>query len=86
MTRISGEDDEMESSAISIELNARDGYGFIYGRAYRGAAAFNINVMPPVPEWTGIFALDGYEPHASDWVLYIDVEAAFVKIIGAREW
>ncbi|MGD9785689.1 MAG: hypothetical protein AB7E80_07985 [Hyphomicrobiaceae bacterium] len=81
--------------AVSIELKpVPDGYGFIYGRAFYGGQGFDINVMPPEAHWAGDFKLAGYEPHTSDWILFVDgqevgrvaaradVEAAFARIIA----
>lgn len=81
---------------VSIELKPMpDGYGFIYGRAYRDEQAFNINVMPPEAHWACDFKLAAYEPHGRDWILFIDghevarvaardeVEAAFARIIAS---
>jgi len=30
--------------------------------------------MPPVSHWSGDFKLTDYEPHETDWVLYLDGE------------
>ncbi|KUO56042.1 MAG: hypothetical protein APF80_12440 [Alphaproteobacteria bacterium BRH_c36] len=58
-----------------IELSSMpDGYGFIYGQAWRGEQHFNINVLPPVSQWSGQMRLPNYEPHATDWILYVDGE------------
>lgn len=60
---------------ISIELKPMpDGFGFQYGIARQGGRILNINVMPPQAQWAGDFKLEGYEPHPSDWVLYVEGE------------
>lgn len=57
---------------ISISLKSQpDEFGFIYGTAHKGEETLLINVMPPEPEWRGGLRLEGYEPHATDWVLYV---------------
>ncbi|MGD9670778.1 MAG: hypothetical protein AB7U75_17320 [Hyphomicrobiaceae bacterium] len=79
---------------IEIDLKARpDGYGFEYGVARRGGRILNINVMPPQAHWDGDFELEGYEPHPTDWVLYIEgeevarlqeragIEAEFIRVL-----
>jgi hypothetical protein len=84
----------MSEHDVTVNLKAApDGYGFIYGQAWRGDRTFNINVMPPQAYWRGQRILDGYEPHASDWVFYIDgnevgrlsgepdLEAEFIKLL-----
>ena len=60
---------------ITVDLNPMaDAYGFIYGQAHRTGTFHNINVMPPLKYWQGQYKLDGYEPHETDWVLYVDGE------------
>lgn len=49
-----------------------DGYGFIYGDLYIGDAHHTVNIMPPEHEWRGQIRLDGYAPHPTDWVIYVD--------------
>jgi hypothetical protein len=84
----------MSEQEITVNLKAEpDGYEFIYGQAYRGDSAFIINVMPPQAHWRGQCMLDGYEPHTSDWVFYVDgnevgrlggepdLEAVFIKFL-----
>jgi hypothetical protein len=51
-----------------------DGYGFFYGQLEDDKRFHNINVMPPASQWRGDFHLEGYEPHATDWVLHVDGE------------
>ena len=61
-------------SRVEINLKAMpDGFGFIYGEGVdaRGETR-RINIMPPLPYWRGDIKLDTNEPHASDWVLYVD--------------
>ncbi len=45
---------------------------FLYGNAKDGDAYYNVNVMPPQHEWRGQFKLEGYTPHATDWIIYVD--------------
>lgn len=51
-----------------------DGFGFIYGEVVVGDGARRVNIMPPRTAWRGDFALPGYGPHATDWVIYLDDE------------
>lgn len=52
-----------------------DGYGFIYGKVWdEQGAIHDVNVLPPVGQWRGQSRLKGFEPHASDWILYLDGE------------
>lgn len=71
------------TAAITLSLSQQqDGFGFYYGTALSSAGeSWNVNVMPPKPYWRGDFVLEGYEPHATDWVLYIDGE----EMVRARE-
>jgi len=60
---------------MALKLNERpDGYGFLYGTLRDGELSHNINVLPPASEWRGDFVLPGYEPHATDWIVYVDGE------------
>jgi hypothetical protein len=87
----------MSEQEITVNLKTKpDGFGFIYGQAWRGDRTFTINVMPPQADWCGQPILDGYEPHASDWVFYIDgndfgrvsgrpdIEAEFVTLLWVQ--
>ena len=50
-----------------------DGYGFIYGKVWdEQGAIHDVNILPPVSEWRGHTRLSGFEPHARDWILYLD--------------
>ncbi|MGF1620413.1 MAG: hypothetical protein ACFCUR_07355 [Rhodomicrobiaceae bacterium] len=84
----------MSEQEITVTLKTEpDGYGFIYGQAWRGDCTFAINVVPPQAHWRGQWMLNGYEPHASDWVFYVDgndvgrltgepdLEAEFIKLL-----
>ena len=52
-----------------------DGYGFIYGKVWdEEGAIHDVNILPPAAEWCGQSRLAGFEPHASDWILYLDGE------------
>ncbi len=52
-----------------------DGYGFIYGKVWdEEGAIYDVNILPPVAEWRGQSRLAGFEPHVSDWILYLDGE------------
>ena len=65
----------MANDKVTLDLKPMpDGYGFIYGEAYRGDDHHTINVLPPERYWQGQFRLEGHEPHETDWVLYIDGE------------
>ena len=77
---------------MPLQLSARpDGYGFLYGTLADGERSHNVNVLPPKSEWAGDFVLEGYEPHATDWIVYVDGEE-FARVrrredldnIGAR--
>lgn len=68
--------------AIKLTLSQQqDGFGFYYGTVLsRAGTSWNVNVMPPQPQWRGDFVLEGYEPHPTDWVVYIgDEEVARVQ-------
>ena len=84
----------MADDQIRLHLNlVPDAYGFIYGEAHRDTVYHNINVMPPKRHWQGQFKLEGYEPHDSDWILYVDgaevarvkerrgIEAEFIRVL-----
>ena len=50
-----------------------DGFGFIYGTYQRDDETVSVNIMPPLPHWSGDMKLEGIgAPHATDWVVYID--------------
>jgi len=49
-----------------------DGYGYFYGTLRRGDVVHRLNVMPPLPHWTGAARLDEYGPHETDWVVYLN--------------
>ena len=58
---------------MALKLNERpDGYGFLYGTLTHGEQSHNVNVLPPKPEWRGDVVLPGYEPHATDWIVFLD--------------
>ena len=84
----------MANDRVKLDLNpVPDAYGFIYGQAHRDTDYHNVNVLPPKHRWQGQFKLDGYEPHETDWILYVDgeevarvqerasVEAEFHKVL-----
>lgn len=50
-----------------------DAYGFLYGEVVseRGES-LRVDVMPPKPEWRGQIELDGFAPHATEWVAYLE--------------
>lgn len=67
--------------AITLTLSQQqDGFGFYYGAALsRAGTSWNVNIMPPQQHWRGDFVLERYEPHQTDWVIYIgDEEIAHV--------
>ena len=65
----------MADDTVKLDLNpVPDAWGFIYGQAHRDTEYHNVNVMPPKRHWQGQFKLEGYEPHDSDWILYVDGE------------
>lgn len=50
-----------------------DGFGFIYGTVHDEAGnTWRVNIMPPKAHWRGDLPLTGFEPHETDWVIYID--------------
>ncbi|MCH9808449.1 MAG: hypothetical protein K0U74_12005 [Alphaproteobacteria bacterium] len=62
-------------SEVTLNLNSRpDGYGFLYGDVWRGDEHHRVNVLPPAGRWAGDLKLEDYEPHATDWVVYMDGE------------
>jgi hypothetical protein len=87
----------MEKGSVTVTLQARpDAYGFIYGHAWRGERMWSCNVMPPEGHWRGQYQLDGYKPHETDWIFYIegrevarmsghpDLEAEFTRLLLAQ--
>ena len=52
-----------------------DAYGFLYGEVVseRGET-LRVDVMPPASEWRGQVRLEGFEPHATEWVAYLEGE------------
>lgn len=69
----------IHSSPITVTFSEQqDGFGFFYGTALSPTGeTWSLNVMPPAPHWKGDFKLDGYEPHPTDWVIYVgDKEVA----------
>ncbi len=59
-----------------VRLNPEpDGYGFVYGKVWDAQGEIHdVNILPTVPLWRGQTMLKGFEPDASDWVLYLDGE------------
>ena len=58
----------------TLKLSERpDGYGFLYGQ-YKDdqGVSHNVNVIPPERLWDGDFPLEGYEPHASEWIILVN--------------
>ena len=52
-----------------------DGYGFVYGKVWdEQGAIHDVNVLPPESEWRGYTRLAGFEPHALEWIVYLDGE------------
>jgi len=87
----------MGTGSVTVKLQSEpDAYGFIYGHAWRGGRMFSLNVPPPKADWRGQFGLDGYQPHETDWVFYIegrevarmtgqpDLEAEFKRLLLAQ--
>ena len=77
----------MANDHVKLDLNPVPiSYGFIYGQAHRDTGYHNVNVLPPKNRWYGQMKLDGYEPHETDWILYVDgEEVARVKERGSVE-
>jgi len=52
-----------------------DAYGFLYGEVVseRGET-LRVDVMPPEAEWRGQVRLEGFEPHATEWVVFVEGE------------
>ena len=64
-----------------LELKSElDGFGIIYGQVLAAdGEVYCVDIMPPIADWRGDHKLDGYPPHAIDWVVYLDgVEIARV--------
>lgn len=62
-----------DKNHVELKLSNRpDEYGFLYGRLKHGDEEYSVNVMPPKMSWSGGQTLDGFEPHDTDWVLYLD--------------
>ena len=54
-------------------LRSIAGYGFIYGKVWDDQGAIHdVNVMPPESERRGYTRLAGFEPHAREWIVYLD--------------
>lgn len=49
-----------------------DGFGFLYGTLIAGGASYRVDVLPPVPFWQGQFKLNNHQPHATDWIIFVD--------------
>ena len=50
-----------------------DEFGFVYGIATDGEGnAIRVDIMPPKKAWHGGTMLQGFCPHESDWVVYLD--------------
>jgi len=53
---------------------APDGYGYFYGTLQRGEEIERLNIMPPLPYWSGDDKQGKYAPHATQWVVYLNGE------------
>lgn len=50
-----------------------DEFGFVYGIATDGEGnSERVDIMPPKLAWRGGTMLQGFGPHESDWVIYLD--------------
>jgi hypothetical protein len=60
---------------VDLKLNPEpDGYGFLYGTLSDGDETHRVDVLPPVTHWCGHIKLPNYEPHATDWIVYVNGE------------
>ena len=59
---------------VRVNLNpSPDAYGFRYGTAEMpDGETYRLNIMPPKGHWQGDAELAGYEPHDTDWGVYVD--------------
>lgn len=63
---------------MCLAINPRpDRYGWLNG-SYETADGEQIliDIMPPGYAWDGHACLSGFEPHATDWVIYVDGDEA----------
>ena len=52
-----------------------DAYGWLYGSYVSPMGEHvRVDIMPPASHWAGDIQLEGYEPHATEWVLYAEGE------------
>lgn len=63
----------MTKSRLTIKPRP-DAFGFLYGEVVIGDVVHRLNIMPPAHEWQGDIMLEGFAPHATDWVVYVDGE------------
>jgi len=59
---------------MCLTINTQsDRYGWLTG-SYETADGelVHIDIMPPIRKWEGDVHLLGFEPHKTDWVVYID--------------
>ena len=63
-----------------------DGYGFIYGDVTLSDLHHQVNVMPPASQWRGDIKLEGYEPHETDRVLFLDGQVTRNTHVNAKTW
>ena len=63
---------------MCLAINPRsDGYGWLLG-SYETADGepVHVDIMPPKHAWNGDARWPGFEPHETDWVIYIDGDEA----------
>lgn len=65
----------MTETRVTIK-DQPDEFGFIYGSVSsgEGGASMQFDIMPPEADWQGGQRLPGFEPHQTDWVVYVDGE------------
>lgn len=63
---------------MCLAINPRsDVYGWLNG-SYETADGeqIHVDIMPPSHAWGGDLRLPGFEPHETDWVIYVDGDEA----------
>jgi hypothetical protein len=64
---------------MTLDINpAPDAYGFRYG-SFTGSdgKTISVSILPPKAHWSGDKVLSGYEPHATDWIVYANSREIF---------
>ena len=61
--------------AVDLKLSPNpDGYGFHYGTVDVDGEVLRVNVLPPIALWKGDMKLPKYQPHETDWIVFVNGE------------